>query len=71
MKPNDGNFFFSDYPRKNSFEITFFVQFQVFFPDRFFLNFGHLLPKVLADDKTNEQAAEKHYQKNSGTADHV
>ena len=50
---------FSNYQEKISLESHFF-QFQAFFPDIFFLNVGHLLPKVLADEKLSEQAADKY-----------
>ena len=31
--------------------VSYFPPFQVFVSDMFFLNVGHLLPKVLADEK--------------------
>lgn len=42
--------------------VSYFPPFQVFVSDMFFLNVGHLLPKVLADEKkTSEQATDKYY----------
>lgn len=56
---------------KISVRSYYFFLLQIFFPDIFFFNFGHLLPKVLADEKISEQAADKYYQKNSETVDHI
>ena len=67
MKPN--NSISSNYQGEKKYHI--FFQFQVLFSYIFFWNVRHLLPKELADEKISEQAADKYYQNNSETANHV